>query len=129
MVSIIEFVRERVKKGARTFMVKVKAHRGEPLNELADTQAENARQLQDEWRQWTVRSPSMTYEWSDSNGVKQTTAWSKTVRKAMVRGGAEYQVQEAMNHAETNWCKTFLRDTNAGLHSIGQAASMGVQAI
>jgi hypothetical protein len=69
----------------------------------------------------------MTYEWSDSNGVKQTTAWSKAVRKAMVRGGAEYQVQEAMNHAVINWSKTFLRDTNAGLHSIGQAASMGVQ--
>ena len=76
MVSIIECVRERVQMGARTFMVKVKAHRGEPLNELADTQAENARQLQDECRQWTVRTPSMTYEWSDNNGVKQTTAWS-----------------------------------------------------
>jgi len=36
MVSIIECVRERVKKGARTFMVKVKEHRGEPLNELAE---------------------------------------------------------------------------------------------
>jgi len=45
----------------------------------------------------------------------------------MVRGGAEYHVQEAMNHAVINWSKTFLHDTNAGLHSIGQAASMGVQ--
>ena len=69
MISIIERIRERVQKGARTFMVKVKAHRGEPLNEKADTQAENARQLQDDCRQWTVRTPSMTYEWSDSNGV------------------------------------------------------------
>ena len=72
MVSIIECVKERVQKGARTFLVKVKAHRGEPLNELADTQAENARQLQDECRQWTVRTPSMTYEWSDNNGVKRS---------------------------------------------------------
>ena len=45
----------------------------------------------------------------------------------MVQGGAEYQVQEAMNHAVINWSKTFLHDTNAGLHGIGQAASMGVQ--
>jgi hypothetical protein len=66
----IECVRERVQKGARTFMVKVKAHRGEPLNGLADTLAENARQLSDECRQWTVRTPSMTYEWSDNNGLK-----------------------------------------------------------
>jgi hypothetical protein len=98
-----------------------------PLNERADTQAENARQLHNNCRQWTVRTPSMTYEWIDINGVKQTMAWSKAVRKAMVRGGAEYQVQEAMNHALTNWCKTFLRDTNVGLHSISQEASKGVQ--
>ena len=32
-----------------------------------------------------------------------------------------------MNHADINWSKTFLHDTNAGLHSIGQAATMGVQ--
>ena len=33
MKTIIECVRERVLQGTRTFMVKVKAHRGEPLNE------------------------------------------------------------------------------------------------
>jgi len=38
MISIIERIRERVQKGTRTFMIKVKAHRGEPLNERADTQ-------------------------------------------------------------------------------------------
>ena len=40
--EIMECVRERVLKGARMFVVKVKAHRGEPLNEKADTQTENA---------------------------------------------------------------------------------------
>ena len=39
MKTIIKCVRERVLRGARTFIVKVKAHRGEPLNERADTQA------------------------------------------------------------------------------------------
>jgi ribonuclease HI len=37
MTSIIECVRERVLRGARSFMVKVKAHRGERLNERGDT--------------------------------------------------------------------------------------------
>ena len=40
MKTIIECLCERVIRGARTFMVKVKTHRGEPLNELADTIAE-----------------------------------------------------------------------------------------
>jgi ribonuclease HI len=51
MTSIIECVRARVLRGARTFMDKVKAHRGEPLNEKADTQAQNARQLSSQCRQ------------------------------------------------------------------------------
>ena len=45
MTSIIECIKERVLRGARTFLVKVKTYRGEPLNESADTQAENTRQL------------------------------------------------------------------------------------
>jgi hypothetical protein len=96
MTSIIECVRERVLRGARTFMVKVKAHRGEPLNERADTQAENARQLPSECRQWTTRSQRMTYEWTDTDGVKHVTAWSKAVRNAMLRGGAAFQWQKAL---------------------------------
>jgi hypothetical protein len=74
-------------------MVKIKAHRGEHLNKKADTQAENARQLSFECQQWTTRTQRMTYEWEDSNGVRQVTAWSKAVRNAMLRGGAEYQMQ------------------------------------
>ncbi len=97
MATIIECLRERVLRGARTFMVKIKAHRGEPLNEKADTQAENARQLSPECQQWTTRTQRMTYEWEDSDGVQHVTAWSKAVRNAMLRGGAEHQVQRVLD--------------------------------
>ena len=60
-----------------TLMVKIKAHRGEPVNEKSDTQAENARQLSPECQQWTTRTQRMTYEWEDSNGIRHVTAWSK----------------------------------------------------
>jgi hypothetical protein len=127
MTSIIERERERVLRGARTFLVKVKAHRGEPLNERADTQAENARQLPLECRQWTTRTQRMTYEWSHNEGVRHVTAWSKAVRNAMLRGGAEFQRQKALNRAANNWNRVFLRSTDIGLHRIGQAASTGAQ--
>ena len=107
MTTIIGCVRERVLRGARTFMVKIKAHRGEPLNEKADTQAENARQLSPECQQWTTRTQRMTYEWEDSNGVRQVTAWSKAVRNAMLRGGAEYQVQRVLDRAGLIGTRTF----------------------
>jgi len=88
MQTIRDCVRERVLRGARTFMVKVKAHRGKPLNERADTQAERARQLPEGHRQWTNRTPRMTYEWHDKD-EKRVSTWSKAVRNAMIKGGAE----------------------------------------
>ena len=134
-------------------MVKVKTHRGEPLNEKADTQAESARQLPSEHRQWTTRTQTMTYEWRDNDGVKHVTAWSKALRSAMLTGCAEYQMQSALNRAVDNWIKirrglgrrihgsvedtklstnkqhslSFMSSTNSGLQRIQQAANTGAQ--
>jgi hypothetical protein len=62
-------------------MVKIKAHLGEPLNENADTVAERARQLPEDSKQWTTRTPRLLYEWTDK-GVKRVSTWSKAVRTA-----------------------------------------------
>jgi hypothetical protein len=43
----------------------------------------------------------------------------------MLRGGAEFQRQKALDRAAANWNKAFLNSTNIGLHSIGQVASTG----
>ena len=126
MTTIVECVRERVMRGARTFMVKVKAHRGEPLNERADSHAKNARQLPPEYRQWTTCTSRMMYEWSD-NGVKRVTAWSKAVRDANLKGGAEFQRQKVLNRAAGNWSKEFLRTTDIGSARIRQVACTGVK--
>ncbi len=104
-----------------------KAHRGEPLNEKANTQAENARQLSSECQQWTTRTQRMAYEWNDSDGVQHVTAWSKVVRNAMLRGGAEYQKQRVLDRAGTNWNKNFLISADVGRRSIRQSASAGAQ--
>jgi hypothetical protein len=45
----------------------------------------------------------------------------------MLRGGAEFQRQKALNQAENNWNKAFLCSTYIGLHKIGQSASTGAQ--
>jgi hypothetical protein len=108
-------------------MVKVKAHQGEPLNENADTQAENARQLPSEHQQWTTRTQTMTYEWRDHDGVMHVTAWSKAVRNAMLRGVAEHQMQRSLNRAVDNWIKIFMSSTDSGLQRIKQAANTGAQ--
>ena len=45
----------------------------------------------------------MTYEWEDSDGVQHVTAWSKAVRNAMLRGGAEYQRQRVLDRVSAHW--------------------------
>ena len=69
----------------------------------------------------------MTYEWEDSNGIRHVTAWSKAVRNAMLRGGAEYQKQRVLDRAGTNWNKNFLMSVDDGRQDIRQSACAGVQ--
>ena len=118
-------MRERESAERCTYILGQSTSRG--INERVDTQAENARQLSSECRQWTTRTQRMTHEWSDNDGAKHVTAWSKAVRNAMLRGGAEFQRQEALNRAANNWNKAFLCSTDIGLHRIRQAASTGAQ--
>lgn len=126
MRVIVDEIRERTICGARTFFVKIKAHRGEPLNERADTQAEIARNLPNECKQWTHRTNRMTYEWQDK-GITKTSTWSKAVRTAMGRGGAEFQVQKVLTKAAGKWSKEHLRisDSPSGLRHIQQSAGVG----
>ena len=43
--EMIKLVKMRVRNGAATFLVKVKAHREEPLNELADSLVKAAQEV------------------------------------------------------------------------------------
>jgi hypothetical protein len=45
----------------------------------------------------------------------------------MLRGGAEYQMQRALNRAVDNWIKIFMSSTDSGLQRIKQAANTGAQ--
>ena len=64
--EIIKLLKARVATGAATFLVKVKAHQGEPLNDLniklADTLAEEAREAAKEHREWISRTDQMVYQ-------------------------------------------------------------------
>ena len=119
---IIEQLRKRTEGGMRTFLVKIKAHRGEPLNEQADTQAGEASQLSDDHLKWIQRTDRLIYEWLDKDDNAHTSAWSKAVRNAMRQGGAEFLSQRAVTKAAGKWNKQYLRDTDVGMHQLKQSA-------
>jgi hypothetical protein len=98
----------RIAAKSRTFLVKVKAHRGEPLNEGADDLAEAGRELEKEGEnyRWQERTTRVVYPYYDRN-LKQWKkgTWTKTVRNAARRGAAESLMEERLQIGTNKWRK------------------------
>ena len=65
--EIVCLLTQRVRTGRTTFLIKVKSHRGEPINERADTLAEEGREISDDNKRWDVRTDRMTFEVQKGN--------------------------------------------------------------
>ena len=82
-------LQKRVKSGAATLLIKVKAHRGDPLNEEADIRAEMGRLKEDKEKTWSTQTDRTLYQWSEPSKTKKgtlitkTSAWSQVVRNRM----------------------------------------------
>ena len=108
--DILEFILEklaaRITAKARTFLVKVKAHRGEPLNEGADDLAEAGRLLSKEGEgyRWKQRTTRLVFSYYDriSNQWKRDT-WSRTIRNTARRGAEESLLEERLYHGTNKW--------------------------
>ena len=111
-VDILEYILERlaarIEAGSRTFLVKVKAHRGEPLNEGADDMAEAGREMEKEGEnfRWQERTTRVVYSYFDrSTRQWKKGTWTKTIRNAARRGAAESLVEERLQTGANKWRK------------------------
>ena len=87
--------------GRTTFLVKVKSHRGEPINERADTLAEEGRESSDDKR-WDDRTDRMTFEvWRGHTTV--CSVWTNSVRNALRKQAGWAKLQEARATAAKHW--------------------------
>ena len=100
-VDILEYilvkVEARIAAKTSTFLVKVKAHRGDPLYEETNDVAEVGRTLEKEgenyrWKQRTTRLVFSYYDRNSSQWKKGT--WSRTIQNASRRGVAESLLEE-----------------------------------
>ena len=84
--TIILKLQKRVEEGATTLLIKVKDHRGDPLNEEADIRAELGRLKEYKETNWNDSSDRTVYQWpvtSTKHGgatVLKTSVWTNTVR-------------------------------------------------
>ena len=95
-----------------TFLVKVKAHRGEPANEEADIQADKAvsisgKDVSTEWHDMTNRA---VFTWQEPRRKGDTVSyedqkstWNSEVRKAIRQRSAEEEVHKHRDRVTGAW--------------------------
>ena len=71
MRDIIQLLRERIEQGLLTIFIKIKAHRGDPLNEQADTWADEGRQSEN--IRWCLPSNRPIFYWTDNRSPMNPT--------------------------------------------------------
>jgi ribonuclease HI len=79
--EIVCLLTQRVRAGRATFLMKVKSHRGEPINERADTLVEEGRDIPDDDKRWDDRTDRMTFEVRKGNTTARSV-WTNSVRNA-----------------------------------------------
>ena len=94
-------LRKRIEAGTATFLVKVKAHRGEPANEGAEILADKAISDPKVGKQWSQRNNQAVFKWGKPcrKAGKVTlqdyhSTFNNSVRDAIRRGAAENEVQK-----------------------------------
>jgi hypothetical protein len=97
LAYILAKLAARIAAKSRTFLIKVKAHRGEPLNQGADDLAEAGREMEKEGEnsRWRERTTRVVYPYYDRNlGQWRKGTWTKTIRNTARRGTVESLMEE-----------------------------------
>ncbi len=81
LLEIVCLLTQRVRAGRATFLLKVKSHWGEPINERVDTLAEEGREIPDDNKRWDDRTDRMTFEVQKGNTTVRSV-WTNSVRSA-----------------------------------------------
>jgi len=99
LAAAIEILRNRIAAGTSTFLVKVKAHRGEPANERANILADKAISDPKVGNEWCQRTNRAVFKWEkpccETGKVTyqdRDSTFNDSVRDAIRRGAAENEV-------------------------------------
>ena len=82
MREISQLLHQRSQTNAATILVKVKSHRGEPVNEYADVAANKGRQEPDDSARWNEASGRLVFTVRKKNSVRHST-WRAGVKNAI----------------------------------------------
>jgi hypothetical protein len=92
---IIIKLQKRVLAGAATLLLKVKAHRGDPLNEETEIRAEMGRRKEIEEVGWNDPNNRTIYQWKVGQTTR-STSWTNTVRNRFRQKAREIEAFRAL---------------------------------
>ncbi len=105
----------RIEAKSRTFLVKVKEHRGESLNEGTDDLVEVGREMEKEGEnsRWRERTTRVVYPYYDRNlGQWKKGTWTRTIRNVARRGSAESLIEGRLQTGTNKWWKGLFEERN-----------------
>jgi len=100
MRDIVQHLREKIEQGLLTIFMKVKAHRGDPLNELADRWADEGKQSEN--IRWSLPTNRPIFYWT-GNGTTHRSPMNTTVKKRI-----DFQVSRQQLKIHTGSTANFL---------------------
>ena len=100
--EIVCLLTQRVRSGRATFLIKVKSHSGEPINELADTLAEKGREISDDNKRWDDWTDWMTFEVRKGDTTVRSV-WKNSVSNAFRKQAGRAKLQEARATTARHW--------------------------
>ena len=80
----------------------MKSHRGEPINERADTLAEKGREISDDNKRWDDRTDRMTFEVRKGDTTVRSV-WTNSVRNAFRKTAGRAKLQDVRAAADRHW--------------------------
>ena len=80
MREVLCTLRTRIAAGSATFLIKVKSHRGEPINEQANDMADEGRREDNAASVWTARTGRMMFKKVGEHG-RWKSVWTNGVRR------------------------------------------------
>jgi len=110
LAAAIEILRKRMAAGIATFLVKVKAHRGEPKNEGADILVDKSNSDPKVGKEWCQRTNQAVFtrekpcrEAGRVTYQDHYSTFNSSVRDAIRRGAAENEVQKHEERLTGAW--------------------------
>jgi len=98
MRAIIQLLRERIDQGLLTIFIKMKAHRGDPSNEIVDRWADMGRESEN--IRWSLPTDRPIFAWTENGKTHRSPMNSTAKKKIDIQVASVRQLSAHKSHSK-----------------------------